>query len=477
MRKRFKELEKNEYGFGRLPGHGFKGWLSTSFQDPRLQEVLKQDTQLGKVLLSFLYQHAAPKAVWPKSPQGEIELPIIPDVNSLFGNTIEGAHFNPVSVSPSGGFIRSGVYDLIKEHEGEFLEVQHNSFVTKVLVKDGDGAKPIAYGVEVKEGTSLYEASTGDQHFVGDKKTYFARKEVIIAGGAFNTPQILKLSGIGPKAELEKFKIDVKADVPGVGENLRDKLEVTVNYDMAEDWLVTKLGCKFNGAETDVCYEAWKDGEPSAYSLNGVLGSAQKKSHPDLPYPDVYLQIGANYFTGYKEGWVQTVFAEPNVLSLIVNTNSRVSGTVTLRSSDPFAEAVIDFGGYADEDLMKVVHQIKEFRELMSDFLAADEALDETVPGLDVHTDEELLAYARAAGWGHHACCSAKMGADDDEMAVLNGKFQVRGVDNLRVVDNSVFPDMPGFYPMVSLYMTAEKAAEDIMGADIAVDLEAMGCK
>ena len=110
---------------------------------------------------------------------------------------------------------------------------------------------------------ATHHAIVKGQQSGGGKKIYFACKEVIVVGCAFNTPKILNFRGSGPKAELEEFDIDVKADVPGVGENLKDKLEVTVNYAMTEDWLATKFGCKFvqKGDETDPCYQDWRIGE------------------------------------------------------------------------------------------------------------------------------------------------------------------------------------------------------------------------
>jgi choline dehydrogenase-like flavoprotein len=212
MRERFMRMEKNEYvkeGGKNAEGHGFDGWLSTSYGIPLVLNTIFQST-LGKLLLGF-----------------------IGDINAPGSNSQEGLHAVPTTVSTSAGSTRSSVYNLIKETmtaANSKLTVRPNSFVTKILLQPSSMG-PVAYGVQVQEGQALYDASTKPQ-VVGAARTYYARKEVIVSGGAFNTPQILQLSGVGPVSELGRLGITVLVDSPGVGSNLREKLESTVNHNL-----------------------------------------------------------------------------------------------------------------------------------------------------------------------------------------------------------------------------------------------------
>lgn len=379
------------------------------------------------------------------------------------------------SISKEAGYKRSTVYDLIKDTQARCpnLTVKPNSFVTSLLIRNNKGnndQKPNAYGVEVTEGQGLYEASTGER-VEGKKVKYFARKEVIVAGGTFNTPQLLMLSGIGPKEELDALGIDVVADVPGVGSNLQDKLEATMNFKMPSQWKIFEQGCTFLQPDpsSDQCLVDYLTGdftdEPNLYTSAGILLSLQKKSDPSLPRPDMYLQVAPLYFQGYRDGWVQQAFGSFDFLTFNTMTTSSVgnSGKVSLQSSNPFEPVEIDFNGYADEDLERTAKFVHELRTIAEGLQTAGIIEQIVEPGPERDTIEELKEWVNEYGWGHHACCTAKMGADDDPMAVLDGQLQVRAVDNLRVVDLSAFPKEPGFFPMLPVYMLAEKAAEDII--------------
>ena len=110
-----------------------------------------------------------------------------------------------------------------------------------------------------------------------------------------------------------------------------------------------------------------------------------------------------------------------------------------------------------------MVEGIKTVRAIMSDPLAKAHIVSEASPGANVDTQAELEAHVRNVAWGHHASCTAKIGADNDSMAVLDSRFRVRGVDGLRVVDASVFPKTPGFFPTAAIIMISEKASDVIL--------------
>lgn len=493
MRQRFEQLEKNQYceddNILSNGGHGFLGYLATSLPDIRLLIGPKfLDKQLISITIAIILNQTKAIREFFGFFRNIFNFPyclpsFILDVNAPGFNNKEGVHLVPQAIDKNNGYTRSSVYNFIKETSTKTnkLTIRTNSFVTKILLQENsNGGKPIAIGVQVQEGTALYEASSGTRT-MGNQRTYYARKEVIISGGAFNTPQMLMLSGIGPSDQLNNFGIKTIVDLPGVGSNLRDKLEATMNYRASKDWRVYAQGCT-NGAPTpeeDPCYLEYIKGIfPNVYTSGGSIIAIQKKTKQD--FPDMYIQLGINSFRGYEDGWVDEAFYEGLENVLIINFSTTrfgpSTGTVRIQSSNPFDVVEIDVNGYDDEDLERSAKELQQVRELMKKLQKRGLISKETHPGDSVDSFESLKSWVRANGWGHHPVGTAKIGSDDDPMAVVDGQFRVRGVKNLRVVDASVFPDQPGFFPLVPIYMIAEKASQDIIKADLYIKSEEVGC-
>lgn len=468
MRARFIKIEKNEYGQDETNGHGTQGFMSTSFGD---LDLISDDPQF---LTTLGYVGGAYPGPIPSPFPG---LNFNPDINAPSLNGAEGVHFCPASVSPGQGYKRSGVYGLLKgtEEVEETLTIKPNSFVKQILFRDG--SKPKAYAVTVQEGTGLYSASTGNK-VIGKERVYCARKEIIISAGAFNTPQILKLSGVGPEDELEELGIDVVADVPGVGKNLQDKVEVTIQFEMNNVWKIfsdlAENECPLDPADPNAlfgssCFQEYVTRQfPNVFTSTGVFFGITKKSSTTEPRPDLYIQVTPSSFNRYEPGWVLDAYSTPNVLTF--NTATAFSdsvGEVTLKSADPFEQPFIDFAGYSDTELTKITTFITELSAVMnnstqftSTYVNQQIRPDSSV---DFGDADAVKEWVRKNAWGHHACCSAKIGDNDDELAVLDGKFRVRNVKSLRVVDASAFPKSAGFFPTVPIMMLAEKAADDII--------------
>ena len=479
MRARFQKIEKCEYVKRRNKllnkGHGFDGFMSTSLADPGLlTDRAYFDKQLLTMIAHFVkfYMPGNPIARFVRRIRkipGNLSFPLF-DVNAPGNNAREGVHLTPSSISVAKGSVRSSVADYIYETEQSTttLTIKENSFVTKILCDTTDEI-PRAYGVQVQQGTALYGVATGTRT-VGDEYTYFAKKEIILAGGTFNTPQILMLSGIGPKEHLAEFDIPLLVDLPGLGENLVDKLEATMNWHMPRTWKVFQQNCTFlkPSPDNDPCYVDFANGQfPSLYASPGSLIAMQRKTDPSLSRPDMYIQIAVNKFQGYKEGWVNMTFYDGEVDTLTINTAAKRTGpskgTVRLTSADPFDSVAIDFNGYDEEDLIRTGREVERIRKSFRRLQRLGSVGQEIAPGADVQSFEDVKVWVRSNGWGHHPLGTVKMGSDDDEMAVVDGQFRVRGVERLRIVDASVFPDQPGFYPMVPIYMMAEKAADDLL--------------
>jgi choline dehydrogenase-like flavoprotein len=296
----------------------------------------------------------------------------------------------------------------------------------------------------------------------------FAAREVILAGGAFNSPQLLMLSGIGPRADLEKHGIAVRVDLSGVGQNLQDRYEVGVVYRMNfASWDSVK-GATFTSS--DAQYRKWAEKREGIYTANGGILSVVARSSPAAPQPDLFLYALIGRFEGYFPGYSTMVATHRNYLSWLVlkgHTNN-TAGQVKLRSADPRVPPDINFRYFDEgndsqgEDLRAVAAGVGIVRRMTSGLKAKGIVAAEELPG-DNMSDAELPDFVRRHAWGHHASCTCRIGRREDG-GVLSSDFQVHGVEGLRVVDASVFPRIPGFFIASAVYMVGEKAADAIAG-------------
>src|SRR5262249_43991393 len=142
----------------------------------------------------------------------------------------------------------------------------------------------------------LYRAHASPNAFHGDRHEVRARREVIISGGAFNTPQLLMLSGIGPAAHLHKHGIPVRVDLPGVGQNLQDRYEVAVTYRMQRPWRILE-GARFERG--DRLWQRWHEERSGLYASNGAALAFVRRSASSLPEPDIFCMALPTLFEGY----------------------------------------------------------------------------------------------------------------------------------------------------------------------------------
>jgi choline dehydrogenase len=306
------------------------------------------------------------------------------------------------------------------------------------------------------------------------------------AQGTYNTVQMLKLSGIGPKDELSSFKIPVKVDLPGVGTNMQDRYEVGLNVQHNKDFSILD-GCTLDAKSQDKCYTQWKNNpnilaQRGTYATNGLAATMVAHSdYADNSNVDMFIFGSPANFRGYFPHWYDTVVAQHNWYSwytLKAHTRN-TAGTVKLRSADPLDVPQVDFNyfdtgttanGAANKDLASLVQALKLSRKALSKYndalvpsLLPGSRFVEKEPGPDVQSDEELRQFIKDTAWGHHAACTNAIGADGDKMAVLDSKFRVRGTKGLRVVDASVFPKIPGVFITAPIFVMAEKAADTIL--------------
>ncbi|KAI0815799.1 choline dehydrogenase [Xylaria sp. FL0064] len=364
------------------------------------------------------------------------------------------------------------------------LDVALHTLVTKVTFANKTcSGKPKANGVEYLFGESLYRAdprasTTTDGGKPGSVR---ATKEVIVAGGAFNSPQILKLSGIGDKEELQKFGIPVVKHLPGVGTNLQDRLEVSVNAQYPTNF-TRILDCAFLAAPEDPCWDRYADksnkgAAKGAYASSGnYFGGFWISSYSEDGEQDLWIGGFPGTFNGFYPGYssnaaTQTFKNYWSWLVLKAHTRNR-AGTVKLASANPRDTPIITFHsmyeGMPKEDADKDTYALVEGIRMAQNFYKNTPDIDgqpvQWWPTSDYQTDEELHEWVTQEAWGHHASCSNPIGADDDPNAVLDGNFKVRGVEGLRVVDASVFPKIPGTFIALPIILIAEKASAVILG-------------
>jgi choline dehydrogenase-like flavoprotein len=320
-----------------------------------------------------------------------------------------------------------------------------------------------AVGVEYRRGANLYRAHGHAIAASDETAVVHARREIILAGGAFNTPQLLMLSGIGPAVELAGLGIAPIVDLPAVGRNLQDRYEVGVVNRMAVPVWPSLRDASFEHG--DPVWRRWARWGLGMYSSNGAALTIALRSAPDAPLPDLFVMSLLAPFRGYFPGYSREIAEHRNRLTwsiLKAHTRNR-TGVVKLQSADPTEPPLIDFHYFnrADDpdgaDLGAVVDGIRFARRLASPLLRSGAIAAEEVPGPHVQTDAELTQFVRDNAWGHHACGTCAIGG------VLGSDFRVHGTSGLRVVDASVFPRIPGYFIVSAVYMIGEKAADAIL--------------
>jgi choline dehydrogenase len=484
MRRYFERLERCEYIhrpwklprnrwlaslLGHLPRwsnrdtrHGWDGWLGTSLPKAKLAV---QDWQLLKVVIGAA--RAALRETLARPFEGLEDFDTLRDPNDwrVQREGLLGLWSAPVSITRGR---RNGTRELVRSVAAEHanLTIRTHALATRVVFDDDQQA----IGVDYLEGPRLYRADPRPNGAAGEERTVRVSREVILAGGAFNTPQLLMLSGIGPREELEQHGIEVRLDRRGVGCNLQDRYEIGVVYAMDERFKLL-ADCSFDAPvdaeRPDKCFRAWEKGK-GVYATNGVVIAVIRKSDEKLDAPDLIVFGIPAFFRGYYPEYSKDLTKERNIFTwaILKAHTKNTGGFVRLRSADPrdpplvnfryFEEGTDDHGG----DLEAMVTGVKFVRSMMARVEAVDH---ERLPGPEVVSDDQIREFVRNEAWGHHATCTCKIGLPDDPLAVVDSQFRVYGTKGLRVVDASVFPAIPGFFVVTSIFMLAEKASDVIL--------------
>lgn len=441
--------------------HGFNGWLQTEKAIPMVsvgnRDLLRTIFDCAVAAIEDI-GHVVERARWLAESKLDPN-----DWRTVQENSF-GIRYTPLTTcnhARTGS--RERVLEVARGHPDR-LRIELNALVTRVLLDETQRA----IGVEYMSGERLYRAHARPSDSAPEARRLFASKEVILSGGAFNTPQLLMLSGIGPAAELQRFGIDVNVDLAGVGKNLQDRYEVGVVNRMDFDRWHIFQGAKFD--PSDPQFHEWKTRRHGPYITNAGVLSMFKRSAADRPLPDLFCVAFLGRFEGYFPNYSRLFAEELNYLTWAVlkaHTNNR-AGEVTLRSRDPRDMPRVNFRYFEegtndkDEDLDSVVDGIRFVRRLAAKLRTQGLIAEETLPGEKMQSDEELREFVRTHAWGHHASCSCAIGPREQN-GVLDSSFRVHGTRGLRIVDASVFPRIPGFFIASAVYMIGEKAADVIL--------------
>ncbi|MFF5716896.1 GMC family oxidoreductase [Streptomyces buecherae] len=276
----------------------------------------------------------------------------------------------------------------------------------------------------------------------GTEELVEASREVLVCAGAVDTPRLLMHSGIGPRGDLEALGIPVVHDLPGVGENLLDHPESVIVWET-------------NGPI------------PDNSAMDSDAGLFVRRD-PESRGPDLMFHFYQIPFTdnperlGYEKP-AHGVSMTPNI------PKPRSRGRLYLTSADPAVKPALDFRYFTDEDDYDgrtLVDGIRIARRVAAQEPLAGWLGREVCPGPEVTSDEEISEYARkVAHTVYHPAGTCRMGAGDDELAVVDPELRVRGLRNLRIADASVFPTMPAVNPMIGVLMVGEKCAEMLVRA------------
>ncbi len=316
------------------------------------------------------------------------------------------------------------------------LTIVTNALVTRVIVEKGR-----ARGVEYVSG------SQGHRAFAG---------EVILCGGALNSPHLLMLSGVGPAAHMAEYGIATQVDLPGVGQNLHDHLNV--GYRCQIEAPLTGYGQ--SAAEVEAATQAFLADGSGIFASNLCEAGAFLRCDPTDPYPDVQVHFEPDFGPDRNDGSV----ADRHGFCMWINVSRPKSrGEIRLRSADPYDKPAVDPRYLTDRrDLDLTIDAVLACRQIGTSAPFQKIGVREIWPGEAVRTRGDVDAFVRQMAttiW--HPCGSCKMGVD--EMAVVDPTLRVRGVEGLRVADASIMPSVVSGNTNATCIMIGQKAAEMIL--------------
>ncbi|MBM3488993.1 MAG: choline dehydrogenase [Alphaproteobacteria bacterium] len=324
------------------------------------------------------------------------------------------------------------------------IEVRTQAHATAILL---DGKR--AVGVRHATGRSL-----------SGQREVRARAEVIVSGGTLNSPKLLQLSGIGPAKLLREIGVEVRHELPGVGENLRDHYAARM---VARIRGVDSINQRARGPRLLFEIFNWAIGRPSILGLSPSLVHVFWKSNEALDAPDLQFVFTP---ASFRAGAIGVLDDFPGMTCGVFQERPESVGWVRARSRDPFDLPQVQ-PNYLSHPLDRQVTAagVRWCRRLLTSPALSGFFEREELPGAQAESDDQLLDFAmRYGSTAFHPMGSCRMGPDSDPTAVVDDRLRVKGIAGLRVVDASIMPNMPSANTNASTLMIAEKAADLILG-------------
>jgi choline dehydrogenase len=291
----------------------------------------------------------------------------------------------------------------------------------------------------------------------GELRTARARKEILVSSGAYNSPQLLQLSGVGPAELLKGHGIDVVTDAPGVGSDLQDHLQVRLIMRCSQRMTLNDIvNHPLRRVLAGARYAAFRKGP---LTIAAGTSGAFFKTDPRLATPDI--QIHFIPFSTDKMG--EKLHAFSGFTASVCQLRPESRGSLRIRSADPAAPPEIRINYLATEtDRRANVDGIRILRKILAAPALKPYVVDEAYPGSKVASDDDILSYCRETGSTvYHPTSTCRMG--DDVTAVVDQRLRVRGIEGLRVVDASIMPDLVSGNTNAPVIMIAEKASDMIL--------------
>jgi choline dehydrogenase len=378
--------------------------------------------------------HADPLSAAFIAAAAETGIPVNPDFN---GASQEGAGFFQTTTR-RGRRASTAVAYLRPARGRKNLQVETSALAQRILF---DGRR----------------ADTIEFRQAGVLRTARARKEILVSSGAYNSPQLLQLSGVGPAELLRKHGIDVVLDAPGVGHDLQDHMQVRVVMRCAQSITLNDVvNSPVRRILAGARYAAFRRGP---LTIAAGTSGAFFKTSPRLATPDI--QIHFLPFSTDKMG--ERLHSFSGFSASICQLRPESRGSLRIRSADPTAAPEIRINYLSTEvDRTANVEGLKVLRKILQAPALRPYVIEEVDPGAKVCTDEELLSYCRARGSTiYHPTSTCRMGSDP--LAVVDQRLRVRGLEGLRVVDGAIMPDLVSGNTNAAIIMIAEKASDMIL--------------
>jgi choline dehydrogenase len=380
------------------------------------------------------WRHADPLSEAFVVAAAQTGIPTNPDFN---GASQEGAGF--FQTTTQRGRRASTAYSYLRPAKTRSnLHVETSALAQRILF---EGRR--ARAVEYRQGGAL--------------RTARARKEILVSGGAYNSPQLLQLSGVGPAELLKQHGIDIVLDAPGVGNDLQDHLQVRLVTRCSQPVTLNDIvNHPVRRVMAGARYAAFRRGP---LTIAAGTSGAFFKTNPRLATPDI--QIHFLPFSTDRMGEKLHSFSAFSASVCQLRPESR--GSLRIRSADPAVPPEIRINYLATEtDRTAFIEGFKILRQIMAAPALKPYAVDEILPGSKVTSDEDILAFCRRTGSTvYHPTSTCRMG--NDPLAVVDQRLRLRGIESLRVVDASVMPDLMSGNTNAPTIMIAEKASDMIL--------------